>query len=131
MLVVFSIFVVQSAACRKPAADNLIGTWQVDYRNSELTLTLNQDGTFEQVFEKKGESKAIRRKGKWELTELEGPSVLLNGALLVEDQTGDIDSKLSVNNNAGWVLHMNETFGHVTLTVNEDLGLYFEKIHQK
>jgi hypothetical protein len=126
-LFAFLVFVVQLTACKAPTAQDVAGTWQVDYGNSKLTLTLNKDWTFEQVFQKKGEKNIVRRTGNWELTELEGPAVLLNGALFVQDETGAIDWKLSAGNKGGWVLHINKTFGHLSLTVNEDLGLYFEK----
>ena len=125
--ILFLLFVGQLTACREPIAQDLVGTWHVDYGNSQLTLKLNQDGTFEEIFQKKGETNTVRRIGKWELTEFEGPSVLLKGALFVEDQTGAIDSKLSASNNGEWILHVNQTFGHLSLTVSEDLGLYFEK----
>ena len=121
------MFVVQLTACKGPTTQDLVGTWRVDYGKSKLTLTLRQDGTFEQVFETNSATSAVRRTGRWQLTDLEGPSVELKGALFVEDQTGVIDPKLSAAENAGWVLHVNQTFGHLSLTVNQDLGLYFER----
>jgi hypothetical protein len=123
------IFVSQLAACRKSTAKDLIGAWQVDYGTSKLTLKLNADGTFEQLFQKEGEQNIVHRTGRWEMTDFEGPSVLLTGPLFVQDQTGAIDSKLSAAKDAGWVLHINQTFGNLTLTVSDDLGLYFEKRH--
>jgi hypothetical protein len=123
-LLLFLAFVPQLTACRKPTAQDLVGTWQVDYGTSKLTLTLRQDGTFEQRYQKRGESNLIRRDGKWELAEFEGPSVLLNGPLIVRDSDGTIESD---DGKGGWVIHINKTFGHLGLAVNEDLGLYFEK----
>jgi hypothetical protein len=121
------MFAGQLIACRKPTAHDLVGTWQVDYRTSKLMLTLNQDGTFEQVFQKKGDTNLIHRTGKWALTDFEGPSVDLTGALIVRDDDGMIDSELSAYKDGGWILHVNQTLGHLSLTVNEDLGLSFEK----
>ena len=109
----------------------MVGAWQVDYGSSKLTLRLNQDWTFEQLFQKKGETNIVRRRGKWELTDFEGPSIVLNGALIVRDDAGTLDSELSADNKGSWILHVNQTFGHLSLIVNEDLGLYFERIRQK
>ena len=62
-------------ACRKTTNKDLIGSWHVDYSNSKLSLNLNQDGTFEQIFQLKGDPNVVRRTGKWKLKELEGESV--------------------------------------------------------
>jgi hypothetical protein len=129
-LILLLIAVGQLSACQKPTAQDFVGTWQVDYGQSKLTLTLKPDFTFDELFEKKGEANAIRRSGNWELTEFEGPAVLLSGTLFVQDQTSDIDEKLSASKDGGWVLHVNKSFGHLNLTVDEDSGLYFEKTGQ-
>jgi hypothetical protein len=123
------LFVIaQLSACRKPATQDLVGRWQVDYGKSKLTLTLKSDFTFDEVFEKEGDAHAIRRSGTWQLTDMEGPAVYLKGPLILQDQTGEIDEKLSAGSDGGWVLHINQTFGHLNLVVNEDAGLYFEKV---
>jgi hypothetical protein len=121
------IAIGQLGACREPTAQDLVGTWQVDYGKSKLTLTLKPDFAFDELFKKTGDAKAVLRSGTWKLTEFEGPAVLLIGTLFVQDQTGDIDEKLSAGRDGGWVLHINKTFGHLNLTVDEDSGLYFEK----
>lgn len=130
-VVLLLVVVVQLTACRQPTAQDLVGTWQVDYDKSKLTLTLNHDGTFEQIFQKKGDTNAVHRVGKWALVDFEGPSVDLTGTLIVRDDNGMIDSELSAHKDAGWTLHVNQTFGHLSLTVSEDLGLYFEKIRER
>jgi hypothetical protein len=89
-------------------------------------LNRNEDGTFEQTFQLKGDPNVVRRAGKWELKEMEGETVLLYGALIIDDVTGKIDSELSKSEGA-WIMHVDSTFGRFRFPVNEDLGLYFEK----
>ena len=81
----------QLTACRKPSAQDLVGTWEVAYANSKLKLKLNQDGTFEQLLEQKDKTTVLRRTGKWEMTDLEGESVVLNGHALMDEPTLDIE----------------------------------------
>ena len=113
----------QGTACRKPTAHDLIGSWKVNYTNSKVKLKLNSDRTFEQVLEQNGKD-TIHRVGKWELTDFEGPTVVLNGALIVRDDKGTLES---ADSNGAWLLHVESGLGTSRLTVNEDLGLYFTK----
>jgi hypothetical protein len=93
----------QLTACRKPSAQDLVGTWEVAYGNSKLKLKLNQDGTFEQRLQQKDKTTVLRRTGKWEMTDLESESVVLNGALIVRDDTGTLESG---NSSGAWVMHV-------------------------
>jgi len=115
-----------ATACHKLTAQDLIGTWKVNYAESKLTLKLNSDGTFEQVLEQK--DKGVRRRaGKWELTDYEGPTVLLSGALVVRDENGTLESD---DTKGAWLMHVERGLGATRLTVNEDLGLYFAKANR-
>lgn len=100
--------------------------WEVNYADSKLQLKLNSDGTFEQILQQRDKN-TIRRTGTWALTDLEGQSVLLNGALIVRDDRGTLES---ADTNGAWVIHIAGGFGNIRLPVNEDLGLYFDKIHK-
>jgi len=102
----------QLTACRKPSAQDLVGTWEVAYANSKLKLKLNQDGTFEQLLEQKDKTTVLRRTGKWEMTDLEGESVVLNGALIVRDDTGTLES---ADRNGAWIIHVDWGFGRIRL----------------
>src|SRR5882672_7367407 len=115
----------QLTACRKPSAQDLVGTWEVAYANSKLKLKINQDGTFEQLLEQKDKTTVLRRTGKWEMTDLEGESVVLNGALIVRDDTGTLES---ADRNGAWIIHVDWGFGRIRLPVNEDLNLYLDKL---
>jgi hypothetical protein len=115
----------QLTACRKPNAQDLVGNWEVAYANSKLKLKLNQDGTFEQTLEQKDKTAVLRRTGKWEMADLEGESVVLNGALIVRDDKGTLES---ADSTGAWIIHIDWGFGRIRLPVNEDLNLYFDKI---
>jgi hypothetical protein len=125
-LVISLILVGQLAACRKPTAQDVLGSWQVGFANSKLKLTLNPDGTFEEILEKKQDT-SVRRTGRWELTELEGESVVLHGALIARNYAGTVESD---NRNGEWIMHVDRAFGRFRLLVNEDLNIYFERSRQ-
>jgi hypothetical protein len=117
-------FAGQLTACRKPTADDLIGKWWFDHGKSTVALTLHEDGTFEEFFQKQGDTKTIRRTGTWEMTEFEGLSVQLKGALVERNTEGRIDSEDATG---GWILRVDKSFSHFRLIASEDQGLYFEK----
>jgi|SRR5215813_10448314 len=117
------VVVGYATACHQTTAQDLVGTWELNYAESKLKLQLNPDGTFEQVLQPKG-NPALHRSGKWELTDFEGPTVVLNGAFVVRDEKGTLES---ANDNGAWLVHVENGFGAPRLTVNEDLGLYFAK----
>jgi hypothetical protein len=75
----------------------------VAYANSKLKLRLNQDGTFEQLLAQKDNTAVLRHAGKWEMTDLEGESVVLKGALIVRDNTGTPES---ADGNEAWIMHV-------------------------
>ena len=125
-LVISLILVGQLAACRKPTARDVLGSWQVDFANSKLKLTLNPDGTFEEILEKKQDT-SVRRTGRWELAELEGESVVLHGALIARNYAGTVESD---DRNGEWIMHVDRAFGRFRLPVNEDLNIYFERSRQ-
>jgi len=124
MLVISLILVGQLASCRKPTARDVLGSWQVNFANSKLKLTLNPDRTFEEILEKKQDTSVVHRTGRWELTELEGESVVLHGALIARDHAGTVESD---DRNGEWIMHVDRAFGRFRLSVNEDLNLYFER----
>jgi hypothetical protein len=114
----------QLTACRKLTADDLIGKWWFDYGKSTVALKLHEDGTFEEFFQKQGDTNTISRTGTWEMTEFEGPSVQLKGALVVRNTEGRIESD---DPTGGWILRIDKSFSHFRLVASEDQGLYFEK----
>jgi hypothetical protein len=123
-ILIWLIFIGQITGCRKPTAQDMLGNWQVDFAKSSLKLKLNADGTFEETFENKENTHVVRRVGKWEMTELEGQSLVLNGPLVVRDN-GTVES---YDSNGAWILHVDKAFGHIRMPVNEDLNLYFDKV---
>ena len=104
----------------------MVGNWQAEFAKSKssLKLKLNVDGTFEETFENKENTNVVRRVGKWEMTEIEGQSLLvLNGPLVVRD-----DGTAESYDNGAWSLHVDKVFGHIRMPANEDLHLYFDKV---
>jgi hypothetical protein len=118
------VFVVQIAACRKPGAQDLVGTWGVEFANSRLGLKLNPDATFEETVEKKQDPSVVRRTGRWELAEFEGESLVLHGALVARDYSGTVGSD---DGHGEWILRIDRAYNRFRLTVNEDLNSYFER----
>jgi hypothetical protein len=114
----------QLSACRKPTRDNLIGSYWIEDASYRMKLKLYGDGTFDQFFQKQVDGKTITRTGTWELTDFEGPSVLLKGALVVRDAVGTIESE---DRKGGLILRIEKSFGHFRLISSEDQGLYLEK----
>ncbi len=113
-------------ACRKITTENMSGRWTVKYSRSNLVLDLRRDGTYEQVFRSEVDEKELRRSGTWELKDLHGRHLVLHGPLIVEDDTGRIDKKLS-NGSGDWILDVSWTPSGYRMPVNEDLGLYFDR----
>jgi hypothetical protein len=118
------VFVVQIAACRKPGAQDLVGTWGVEFANSRLRLKLNPDATFEETVEKKQDPSVVRRTGRWEQAEFEGESLVLHGALVARDYSGTVESD---DGNGEWILRIDRAYNRFRPTVNEDLNSCFER----
>jgi len=123
-LVLCLTLVGQSTACRKPTANDLIGAWHAHYGRFKLILKLHGDKTFDELFQRQDEANIVSRTGKWELTNFEGPSIVLKGALVVRDEVGTIESD---DRNGGWILRVDKSLGHLRLIASEDQGLYLEK----
>jgi hypothetical protein len=117
---------IAATGCHQPTDHDLIGNWEVNYEDSKLKLTLNPDRTFAQVVEPKGKD-VVRRNGRWELADLEGPCVVLNGALVLRDEKGN-GTVEPVGGNGAWIMHIESGITGTRLPVNEDLGLYFDKV---
>ena len=118
------VFIVQIAACRKPSTKDLFGSWQVDFANSKCKLKLNQDGTFEEILEKKEDTTAVRRTGKWERADYGGESVVLHGALVARNYSGTVESD---DRSGVWILRIDRAYNRFRLVGNEDVNLFVER----
>lgn len=125
---ILTVFLSLVGGCRGNInANEIVGNWTIQYRESNEDLILRNDGTFEQILTGPHDSPIGRRTGKWELQSGKEVQVVLHGALPVDETTGRIDRDLSRVENGLSFFPLRRRFGRIKLIVNEDLNLSFSR----
>jgi hypothetical protein len=125
---ILTVFLSLVGGCRGNInANEIVGNWTIQYRESNEDLILRSDGTFEQILTGPQDSPIGRRTGKWELQKGKEEQVVLHGALPVDETTGRIDRDLSRVENGLSFFPLRRRFGRIKLIVNEDLNLSFSR----
>jgi hypothetical protein len=104
--------------------EQLVGTYEIEYRFGRDTLLLHDDNTYEQRFTTK-DGRVSSNRGKWTLEHRWHNQVRLENAVLVCSPFGEFSSTEPQQGyaffSAGWY------GGGIALAISEDLGLYMRK----
>jgi len=107
--------------------NKVIGNYKVRYRYGTELLRLSADGKYSQVFVLDSTKAETRNTGTWEYKGGGEPQIILHNPLIVDDDFGKLSPTYSEPGRGMWILHPHSFLGKISLPVNEDLGLYFEK----
>jgi hypothetical protein len=105
--------------------DEVVGGYQLQYEFGTERLLLGADGTYEQSFERRGASKELN-KGQWELQGNGDKTVVLHNPMLVADPFGK-PRPTPLRESGVALLRVKKWLGTVSLILNENQGLRFEK----
>jgi hypothetical protein len=127
-VVLLCFFAAAESGCvpipRTYTEEQLIGEYQIQYSFGTDTLILNADNTYEQRFLDKA-GKAYVHRGKWDFEGGRNNQVALINAVDVCDGFGRF---AGTEPHRGYSLRSFGWYRGTVVSVNEDLGLYMQKL---
>ena len=113
--------VLLAAGCGVSSTNELSGDYAVRYTHGLEKLTLKTNGTFTQLYTPAGSTLSATNSGTWEFRKADG-RILLRDAVEFEEKREAQSLEKVV-----WLIRIEKRFGKVSLIINEDDGLDYDK----
>jgi hypothetical protein len=116
------LMLLLSTGCRVKVGE-LAGTYKVRYQHGSETLLLHNDGTFRQVYTSLKDGGSTTNSGTWKFDKADRAIVLRD--VIEFDQFGEQEN--ASPKRIVWRIRIAKWFGKLSLIINEDAGLEYEK----
>src|SRR5687767_11449499 len=117
----FAVFLCIGCGVGSMDTSELSGDYSVRYKHGFEKLTLKTNGTFTQVFTPVGTAPSATNSGTWQFEKADGAIVLRD--VFEFDRQRETQSLEKIV----WQIRVAKRFGKVSLIINEDEGLEFDK----
>lgn len=119
---------INLAACSAELErSDVVGEYQASYAFGVERLDLKADGSYVQSVTLQGQTAKTSHSGAWEYAASRN-RVVVHDPLQFADYFGKLNPDYAVPVTGTWNLTAEKTFGDVSLTWNDDLGVKFKKV---
>lgn len=120
--ILLCMVVIFGFGCGVSSTNELNGVYSVRYAHGSETLTLNDDGTFDQVYTQVEDGHSTTNSGTWVFKKERG-DILLRDVFVFDDN----DKRRQKLNKAVWTIKIAKRFGKISLIIGEEGVLEYDK----